>query len=704
MASASRVLLAATLILHFTTITETTSLHADDLDTIRARVTAPYLAPPNAKSVTNWIESMQQDGTWTDIEYDNKGRSAWAVPAHLSRVTCLARAYCTPKSTLHDDPEVLAAALKGLDAWLRLDPQNPNWWWNQIGAPKSLLPIMLLLDDELSEAQREGGLKFLRRAQISMTGQNLVWVTEITAGRGLLENDADLVAKAYSRIADEIRVGTSEGIQPDFSFHQHGPCLYSHGYGASFIVDCARIAVRVDGTTMAFPNEKIELLSHLILDGTQWMIRGTGTDFGAEGREIARKGQSTRHLVAAANYMLELDTGREDEFRALAARAAGETNAQPLVGNRHFWRADFMTHHRPDYYASARMHSKRLANTDGPANSEGLLSHHLADGCFVLMQTGHEYRDIFGVWDWQKIPGTTVRQKSNLKGSPRRMGTTDFVGGVSDGTYGLAACDFQRDGLTAKKSWCFFDDEIVCLGAGINAPSGEPIVTTLNQCRLKGNVTVSKNGTGKALEPGNHTLKAPKWLWHDSAAYLLLEPANVYLQHGPRSGTWHASNRRYPDRDESHELFTAWIDHGETPKNESYAYVVVPGVDHDEIPGYVTTTPVRVLANNEKLQAVAHDRLGLVAAAFFRPGNIEISTGCELQVDQPCLLLLREKTEHLLITLANPKNTAIDVQVRLIRPKQGLARQTVISLPDGWNGGSSVSFPLSLSEKPVSSP
>ena len=282
MASASRVLLAATLILHFTTITETTSLHADDLDTIRARVTAPYLAPPNAKSVTNWIESMQQDGTWTDIEYDNKGRSAWAVPAHLSRVTCLARAYCTPKSTLHDDPEVLAAALKGLDAWLRLDPQNPNWWWNQIGAPKSLLPIMLLLDDELSEAQREGGLKFLRRAQISMTGQNLVWVTEITAGRGLLENDADLVAKAYSRIADEIRVGTSEGIQPDFSFHQHGPCLYSHGYGASFIVDCARIAVRVDGTTMAFPNEKIELLSHLILDGTQWMIRGTGTDFGAE--------------------------------------------------------------------------------------------------------------------------------------------------------------------------------------------------------------------------------------------------------------------------------------------------------------------------------------------------------------------------------------------------------------------------------------
>ena len=61
------------------------------------------------------------------------------------------------------------------------------------------------------------GLKVLRRSKIGMTGQNLVWVTEVTAGRGLLENDADLVATAYQRIADEIRVeywgGHSAGLQ-----------------------------------------------------------------------------------------------------------------------------------------------------------------------------------------------------------------------------------------------------------------------------------------------------------------------------------------------------------------------------------------------------------------------------------------------------------------------------------------------------------
>ena len=124
-----------------------------------------------------------------------------------------------------------------------------------------------------------------------------------------------MVATAYRRIADEIRVGLGEGIQPDFSFHQHGPCLYSHGYGAAFIVDGSRIAAQLEGTGLAFPPEKIELLTRLILDGTQWMTRGDATDFGAEGREITRQGQSASHLASAAQTMLRLPDGREDEFR-----------------------------------------------------------------------------------------------------------------------------------------------------------------------------------------------------------------------------------------------------------------------------------------------------------------------------------------------------------------------------------------------------
>ncbi len=670
---------------------------ADDFQTIRERVIAPLLAAGDARSAEKWSDSMKGDGTWADIDYGDVSRSAWSTPAHLSRVESLARAYRAPGSVLEGDAKVLAAAKRGLDAWLRLDPQNPNWWWNEIGVPSSLLPVLLLLDADLSHSQREAGLKILQRAKIGMTGQNLVWVTEITAGRGLLERDTELVAKAYGRIADEIRVGLDEGIQPDYSFHQHGPCLYSHGYGAAFLLDCSRTAVLLDGTALAFPEEKIDLLARLILDGTQWMTRGRATDFGAEGREITRKGQSASHLAAVAGYMLRLKTDREEEFRALAARAEGRTDVPPLVGNRHFWRADLMTHHRPKYYASARMHSTRLANTDGPANSEGLLSHHLADGCFVVMQSGAEYHDIFGAWDWQKIPGTTVRLKPELKGSPRRMGTTSFVGGVSDGTYGMAACELERDELTARKSWFFFDDEVVCLGTGITAPEGERVITTLNQCHLNGDVVLADSDGMRRLERGDHRCSAPKWFWHDSVGYVFVEPAELQLQNDTSSGSWHASNSRYPADDDTLDLLTAWIDHGGAPQGESYAYLVVPGIDRESVAGYAAKAPAAVLANSEKVQAVVHEGLGLAGAAFYQPGRIEIRPGYGLQADTACVLLARETDGQLEITVANPKNEGGEVRVTVFRGEEKtMGKEMVVELPHGNGAGSSVgrTFPL----------
>lgn len=668
----------------------------DDLATIRSRLVAPLLAVADVRSVDTLIDSLRLDGTWPDIDYTNQSRSAWSVPAHLSRVALLARAYRSQQSPRHGDRKVLAAALQALDAWLQRDPRNPNWWWNQIGVPKTLLPVLLLLNDDLADDQRAGGLRILRRARIGMTGQNLVWVTEITAGRGVLENDLQLVAMAYQRIADEIRVGLGEGIQPDFSFHQHGPCLYSHGYGAAFIVDCSRIAAQLEGTALALPPEKIELLGHLILDGTQWMTRGSATDFGAEGREITRKRQTTNHLVSAAQYMLRLPTGREDELRALVARASGRPAAPPLVGNRHFWRSDLMTHHRPNYCASARMHSTRLANTDGPANSEGLLSHHLADGCFVLMQTGREYRDIYGVWDWQRIPGTTVRQTPELTGSPRRMGTTDFIGGVSDGTYGLAACDFERDGLTAKKSWIFFDDEIVCLGAGISSAPGGAVVTTLNQCYLNDEVILTEADKSTTLGRGQHASSAANWLWHDSVAYVLLEPASLHLQNDTKSGSWHAGNRRYSDREETADLFTAWTDHGSAPQAATYSYVVVPGIDRDRVADYTSKVPIRVLANTEQLQAVAHEPLGLVAGAFYHSGEVTIRPGFAIRVDKACLMLAREQDGKILLTLANPTNTAVDVPVTVTTgDREPTSHRTIVKLPGGFPAGSSITTSVS---------
>ncbi len=200
-------------------------------------------------------------------------------------------------------------------------------------------------------------------------------------------------------MADEIRITLEEGIQPDFSFHQHGALPYNHGYGSVFLSNCTELANVVTGTAFEFPPEKIELLSRLVLDGNQWMMRYGTKDCGATGRGITRRAgdsPSAGYLAPIVREMLTLGTGHDPEFRNLLARLGGDPTV-PLVGNRHYWRGDFMTHHRPGYYMSAKMVSNRLFNTDGPSNDEGLKSHHLSDGCTYIMRTGMEIRYLPGL-------------------------------------------------------------------------------------------------------------------------------------------------------------------------------------------------------------------------------------------------------------------------------------------------------------------
>ncbi len=635
-----------------------------DLEVIKQRILQSASGPVDNAAVQRLIDTLQTDGSWPGIDYQDRRPSSWKPVAHLSNVLSLARAYRSPQSKLRGNAQLRGALMSGLDYWLAHDLKNPNWWWNQIGVPRTLAPVLLLIEDELSDTQREKGLKILGRAKIGMTGQNLVWVTEITALRGILERDPKLVETAYRRVAREIDLGTKEGIQPDFSFHQHGPCLYSHGYGSGFAVDCARIATQVAGTPIAFPPEKIDLLARYILDGSQWMARGSATDFGAEGREITRAGQTAAYLATAAEYMLKLPTGREEEFRSLAARAS-DRPSPPLEGNRHFWRSDMMTHHRSGFYTSARMFSNRLANTDAPCNGEGLKSHHLADGCNVLLRTGREYRDIFPVWDWRKIPGTTVEQREKLTGSPRAMGTRSFVGGVSDGTYGLAAFDFVRGELSVRKSWFFFDRQYVCLGSGIACKSENAVLTTLNQCNLEGDVFVAGPSLGRKLDKGVHSLETPAWIWHDQVAYIFMEPAKVGLRNQSQQGSHWEINHRYSQDKVSREVFTAWIDHRTGPRDDSYGYLVAPGVDRTSTETWADESSLEILANLPSLQAVRHGGLKIAGAAFYQPAMLAVHPGLAISVDTPCLVLLRETSDRLAISISNPQNKPATVLVEV---------------------------------------
>jgi chondroitin AC lyase len=669
------------------------------MNMVKDRITKPLLEREvDTRNVEQILKTLKTDGSWGGINYRDKTGAGWKTPQHLKNLTALVLAYKSPKSPLRNSPKLKQGVFASLDYWLKHDFQNPNWWHNVIGVPCLLGPVLLILDSELTTPQRKKGIEILKRGKLGMTGQNLVWVAEITINRGIMEGNPDLVNSAFRRIASEIKITRHEGIQHDFSFHQHGKCLYNHGYGAGFAVDCSRLAGLAAKTRFAFSREKINILAGYVLDGSQWMAYGSADDYGADGREITRSGQTAKYLLKAASSLLKLSTGREKELKALAARIADRATA-PLEGNRHFWRSDIMTHLRKNYYASARMYSTRIDNTDCPCNSEGLKSHYIADGCNFLFVSGDEYQDIFPVWDWQKIPGTTVEQNGVFAGSPRRKGTKDFVGGVSDGQYGLAVFDLERDKLQARKAWFFFDQEYVCLGAGIACPSQNQVITTVNQCYLRGDVTTFSTAEEKRLSKSKHRLKSPITVHHNNVAYMFGTDSNILLHNTPQEGSWYAISRSLPKDKIVDDVFSLCIDHGSSPTNSTYSYVVCPGMSARQAKAYAERPEVEVLSNTAEMQAVRHRKLKLSQIAFFKPGNLDIDEKTTVAVDKPCLVMVHHVGHEFRLSISDPTQKLKVINVEMSGSLQseggkfdpGKNASTVsLTLPTGGHAGQSI--------------
>ncbi len=645
------------------------------MGTVRDRFVKAVLPPTGesaqalANSAHAIADSIQPDGSWKDVAYADQARSNWLVDKHLNNLLTIAKANAqTP------DPKLRQAIISGIGWWLKNDPHNPNWWHNEIGVPELLGEAAMLLGDDLPDDQRAGVIKIMNRSVwTKWTGQNLVWGCGNQVIRGILERDAKTVSDAYARMYEEIRVEKpqGEGIMPDASFHQHGSQFYSGGYGLAFANDVGRFVAYSWGTTFQIPRAKMEIYARFMLDGEQWMIRGGTFDYSATGREITRKGKTAvpRNWLTGpvtppgAAYGLgntvatlaKLDVPRRDEFANFAGLLTGQNGAAPLSGNRYYWCSDYMSHQRPQFFTSVRMFSSRLFNTE-LVNDEGKKSHHLADGCTMIYARGDEYADIFPVWDWNKIPGTTAEQMDLAldKGGNHMKAKSDFVGGVSDGTYGLCVQDLAHGKLSAHKFWMMFDDGFAALGAGINCDSRNPVVTSINQCLLHGDVS-------------NHD----QTVSHDGFTYVIPAPQKILLATGPQTGKW-SDLGTGPAEPVTMDVFNLSIDHGAHPRDASYNYFVFAGEDH--------SADVEVVSNTPDLQAVNHHKQKLLGAAFWKAGKL-IAGDRTVEVDQPCLVMI----SPMRVCVSNPRNTEMRVNVTLDD-----GAPMVFDLPGGEMAGSTV--------------
>jgi chondroitin AC lyase len=678
-----------------------------DIATIRGRVVRSLLEQPSgAAQVRALVESLQPDGSWKEVDYQSKETARWGTVNHLQRILTLAQAFRAPGHPLAGDAGIRDAIRRAFRYWIEHDFQCPNWWFNEIQVPRTVGQILLLLGQAVEAPDREKAITvIMSRSRIGMTGQNRVWMAENVFTRGLLTGDDALVRQALDALLEELRVTTSEGIQPDGSFHQHGPQQQFGNYGLSFAETETRWAALVQGTGFALSAEKRDALRLLLLEGMRWVVWRGRMDISGLGRQLRSGAQQARGrgVATAFRSMRLVDPAMAGEYdRLLAGFDPDPPAEEKLAGNRAFWRSDMIVHRTPVFYTSVRMSSARVAINES-INGENLLGSLMGDGATYLYRRGDEYDDVLPVWDWHRLPGVTAYTGEPLPGFKTRN-SSRFVGSVSDGRDGAAVMELDREGLAAHKSWFFSSDQIVCLGAGIRTAADREVATTLNQCLLKGDVVTAAGGRTATLAAGNRQrLEHPAWVHHDGVGYVFLSPATVSVSNREQSGTWKSVVNYLSEAAVTKPVFSLGIEHGRRPTAGSYAYLILPGATTERLTSLAQHPDIRVLSNTPALQAIQDEPLHLTQAAFHRSGELPMGDGVRLGVDAACLLMVRQEEKRWELTVSDPAQSAGSVGVMLSGRFTGEGCQydaatgksaVRMALPAGGEAGKSVTRTL----------
>ena len=641
-------------------------------------------------SIDKNLALFQENGSFSDIDYDDTQMTNWTPIKHIERLSDFVYAYTNEKNKYYQNEDLYQKIVKGLEYWYDVDSESDNWWHNQISEPQKLGVLLIQMRIGKKQIPQELETKILKRIQetggdpAKWTGANrtdiaLHWIYRSC----LTQNEADLKT-AIDNVFNPVVYTTEEGFQHDNSYFQHGEQLYIGGYGDEILKGVTQVASYALGTQYQLDKEKVELLSKFMRETYYRAVRGQNMSFDVVGRSVSRPGLLNKRTTATyAKRMIDIDPTHADEYKAIIARLNRKQPAdyQVTASHTHYFRGDYSLHVRPQYNFDVRLASTRTKKCEY-GNKENLKTYFMSDGCTNITQTGDEYFNIFPVWNWCHIPGTTAPQLEKVPMDPKAwgvLGTSTYAGGVSDSIYGATAYAYMDTNpevnTGAKKSWYFFDNEVVCLGAGIQSTTTYPVHTTVNQCFLKGGIMVDKGDKEETLANGSHTLQAPQWVLHDKIGYFFPQKEEVFLTAQTQSGRWYDINTSKSKKEEKMDVFTLGINHGVGPKDGSYAYIVVPGkTSAQEMKAYQKKNAIEILSNNPKIQAVRNTKLNVWMVTFFEAGTF---THKELSVtvDKPCILMIKDITSKSAnLHIADPGQTQSPIQIEL---KIGKKKQTL---------------------------
>ena len=593
--------------------------------------------PYDVPRIEQYLSKQKSDGSWEDIDYQDKKRSGWEPKKHAERVLELSKLFHSPSTKYYHSEKVLQSIHSALAYWFTNKPVCPNWWYNQIGVPKTFGEAFVLLEDQLSPKEKVGAIEVMDHAKFGMTGQNKVWLAGNVLVRALLEDNVSLVKEARDVIASEIVLGRQEGIKDDWSFHQHGPQQQFGNYGMAFITGMAFYYKLFKGTSFAFEQEKVNILTSLMNEGYRWILWHRYFDINAMGRQLFHNGQIHKAYstgFAASDFGLKGLDDKENHF----------------IGHKHFDDSDYTIHRMKDWMASLKMSSSRVIGTE-KVNEDNLLGYYLGDGATYFYVDGDEYLNIFPFWDWHKVPGVTAYEGA-LSFPPQWKGNqSNLVGGLTDGAQGMSAMELNRDRLKAYKSWLFTDEFVLCLGAGIESDSTLNVTTSVDQCLKKDELLMLNGKHWESIGSTEGTSKDVRF-YHGQTGYILMDKTNYAAEEEHRTGRWHDFMGMYKSEDVEGDVISIYIQHGERPQEESYQYLVLPASSVQAVKNF-NTKQIRVLRNDSQAQIVELRNTEDYWLTAYQAGRYKIG-GRSIEIITPGVYHLKKIGKNCQIVKSNP--------------------------------------------------
>ena len=591
-------------------------------------------------------------------------------------------------------------------------PLYDNWWMFVIGTPLNITRVMTLLYDDLTPEQRaryEAAMNHYApdvTYEGAATGANKVWQCAAMAARGFLTQDPAKLDMAVKGLETEFKtVTTSDGFYEDGSFVQHQWHPYTGGYGRSLLENLVNMIEIVHGSQWEIPQAQMEMLYGWVRNAYEPLLyRGAFMDM-VRGREMSRPGagdRGTGHSIMQQLFRLsQLSTPTEKAYlqslvkgHALAdsqrdmiddipfyligeyRKMMADTTVRPLpTPTRHklFAAMDRAVHTTPQFAVGLAMSSARIENYE-TINGENLKGWYIGDGMTYLYDNDlRQYSESFwATVNPYRMAGTTVdtrpRKAETLPLAPGLLYADGYkspqhwVGGSSIldlyASEGMWLNGYESS-LEAKKSWFMCGDQIVALGAGINSRDNRTIETIAENRKMNPGADYRLTLDGEAVLAADGVLNAPSAHWahfagvdeNTNVGYWFPQPAAVNLRREARTGSWYGISRPYnPKEPITRSYFTLWLDHGKSPKDATYAYVLLPGRDAAATAAFAAAPGVEILANTPQVQAARNTKEGVTGFSFWEAAGPVAG----VSADAPASVIVHETPETITVGVSDP--------------------------------------------------